>query len=413
LTADLQPNLVTTDSELLHVCERLAAAGCFAFDTEFIMEDAYRSQVCLIQTATDTEVALIDPLAGLDSTPFWNLVADPSFEVVVHAGAEDFGLCLQALGKPPSNVFDVQIAAGLVTCDYPLSLARLARNLLSVRLHKSQTLTDWRKRPLSPAQRRYASEDVVHIPAIHKWLKQRLAALGRTDWAREEFARFESVETYQPPKQDRVLRVKGAGSLDRAGLAILSELLDAREQLAEEYNRPVRAILRDHLLIELARHRWTEPEEIRALRGLHLRSSSIQRIAAAVKRALARPQEQWPALRRTVEPPPEEPGLVALLTAVLRDYCLANDLAFSWVATKEAIQQLVRAHLVDGQDVSPLVRGWRSRAIAPMLRAVLAGQLAVRVVGEGGRVRLAVNPFEATFDPHETPQTPAADNADN
>ncbi|MCP4245858.1 MAG: ribonuclease D [bacterium] len=386
-----QPLIVTTDAELDALCNRLAQARRFAFDTEFIMEDAFCSEVCLIQAATDDEVALIDPLAGVETGPFWQIVADPEIETLVHAGQEDLALCWQLIAKPPANVFDVQIAAGLVGRDYPLSLARLVRGLVGVRLHKSQTLTDWRRRPLTDAQRIYAADDVAHIPAAHAVLLKRLEEQGRLDWAREEFARFELPETYDPPKQTRLLRLKGVGSLDGEAMAVASALLDERDLLAQEYNRPARAVLRDHLLVEIARHRWTKSKQIRSLRGLHLRSASIERLTEAVGRGLAISPEERPAPPVSMEYTPEETMLTALLTAVLRDYCHAHQVAFSLTATKQTILQLICMHTREHAPPSPLSAGWRGRLVGPILTDVLAGRTAIRVTGPPNRSRLKLS----------------------
>ena len=388
--ANLEPQIITTEAQLHSLCDGLAQAGCFAFDTEFIMEDAYHSAVCLIQTATETGVALIDPLAGLNTNLFWDLIADPSIEVILHAGAEDLALCQQLTGKPPANIFDVQIAAGLVSRDYPLSLARLIQTMLGVRLHKSQTLTDWRRRPLTEAQRIYAVEDVAYLPALHHLLTERLAKANRLDWAREEFARFESPGVYDPPLKTRLFRLKGAGSLDQEGLAIASELLEVRERLAQKYNRPARAVLRDHLLLEIARHRWTLPREIRSLRGLHLRASAIEQLAKAVKRGRALPRDRWPVLPVAVERTPEEVALAILLTAVLRDFCRAHGIAFALTASKRSIEQLVHAYTRSEADTSPLSRGWRARVAGPVLGDVLQGRASIRVIGGRRRPRLEI-----------------------
>lgn len=387
---NLNPVTITQQDDLAAVCERLAQAGSFAFDTEFIMEDGYQSSVCLIQVATESEVALIDPLADIDTTPFWELVVAPHVSVSLHAGMEDLALCYQLTGKVPANVFDVQIAAGLVGGEYPLSLRRLVQSMLRVRLHKSQTLTDWRRRPLTDAQRSYAVEDVAYVPALHHVLTRRLKRAGRLEWAREEFARFEREATYEPPKQARLQRLKGAGSLDPQGLAVASELLDEREALAEHYDRPARAVVRDHLLVEIARNRWTSPQQICSLRGLHVRRSGIQRLAEAVKRGLAVPREQWPAPPESVDDTPEEVMLTALLTAVLRSFCHGHRLAFSLLATRQSIRDLVHERTRRGRSPSLLSQGWRAEAVGELLGTVLNGQAALRVTGTRTRPRLEV-----------------------
>ncbi len=392
VASNLKPNITATNSDLRSLCERLASNGRFAFDTEFIMEDGFESDVCLIQAATESEVALIDPLAELDTAPFWELVADPAVEVILHAGTEDLALCHQLTGQLPANVFDVQVAAGLVGRDYPLSLRRLVQGMLRVRLHKSQTLTDWRRRPLSEAQQTYAVEDVAFIPAVYHGLHSKLDKLQRLDWARQEFARFEELTTYEPPKQTQIQRLKGAGSLKPRSLAVASELLEERASLASDYNRPVRAVLKDHLLVEIARHRWTNPQQIRSLRGLHLRRAAFQRLADAVKRGMQVPEEQCPLPPSNIEDTPEEIILTALMTAVLRGFCHTNRLAFPLLATKQQIRERIHAHTRSGPDPSVLSTGWRADACGQLIDDVLSGHTVLRVNETNGKTELQLLP---------------------
>src|ERR1043166_171828 len=174
--------LVDRASDFDQQLHMIRQAGRFAFDTEFVGEDRYKPELCLIQIATETTQILIDPLAGLDCRSFWELVADPSAEKIVHAGSEDLAICSQQIGRPAANVFDVQIAAGLIGLGYPTSLARLTRVMTGEKLHKSQTLTDWRARPLSDEQIDYALEDVIHLPAIFAAATRKLESLGRASW---------------------------------------------------------------------------------------------------------------------------------------------------------------------------------------------------------------------------------------
>lgn len=388
---NLNPAVITKADDLRRFCDGVLAVGRFAFDTEFVMEESYAREACLIQMATEDEVALIDPLADLDTSVVWDLVADPEVEVVVHAGAEDMALCHQLTGKVPANVFDLQLAAGLVSCDYPLSLARLVHGLVRIRLHKSQTLTDWRRRPLSAEQCRYAVEDVAYLPAAYRLLVERLERTQRLDWARQEFAKFELADTYSPPKQDRLFRLKGLGSMSGQKLAVAMELLEARERLASKFDRPARVLLKDHLLVEIARNGWVKVDQIGSLRGMQLRRSAIGELADAVKRGLAVPVENCPSPPASVEETPEEQALTALLTAVLRDYCQRHSLAYPLLATKQSIRQVLQHQSGVSPIESPLQRGWRNQAVGGMIADLLEGRATIRVTGKGKRRRLCVD----------------------
>src|SRR5207237_5901381 len=120
---------------------------------------------------------------------------DPARLVVVHAGREEVRLCHLWTGQTPGNLFDLQIAAGLAGLAYPLGHAALVSRLLGVQLSKGETLTEWRNRPLTRAQIRYALDDVRYLLPLWQQLSTRLDELGRSEWAREEFERLATNAT--------------------------------------------------------------------------------------------------------------------------------------------------------------------------------------------------------------------------
>jgi len=382
------PHLIERQEQIEALCAECRADGRFAFDTEFVMEDRFESEVCLIQIATESSVALIDPFLDLDLAPIWGLVHDDQIETLVHAGQEDLALCVQHTGQVPRCVFDLQIAAGLVTTEYPVSLQKLVQSNLHIRLHKAKTLTDWRRRPLTAAQLRYGAEDVVHLLAIHRKLTRKLERLGRRDWAHAEFAKFEEMTLYRRAEQDKLCRVKGAGSLKAQELAVLQGLLEWRDEAARALNRPPRTVIRDHLLVEIARTGISSGAELRDLRGFNLSVRNTRGISDAIREALALPESRWPPTVRRDSETPQETVLITLATALLRGYCLDKNLAYGLVATKKSICDLIRFHLGERADGGDLVRGWRGDTVGKLLREFLDGERMIGVNVRDGQLRL-------------------------
>src|SRR4051812_47295594 len=178
--------LLTTDDEVRELIDHCRAAGRFAYDSEFIGELTYHPKLCVLQVASDERVALIDPLADIDLMPFWELLADPAVEKIVHAGDQDIEPVVRHLNRSPANFFDTQIAAGFCGLPYPVSLSKLVGELTGARLGKGLTFTHWDQRPLSAMQLRYAADDVRYLPAVRAELGRRLEANGHTSWAKEE-----------------------------------------------------------------------------------------------------------------------------------------------------------------------------------------------------------------------------------
>jgi ribonuclease D len=375
------PRIISTQSELDAACAAWRQAGTFAFDTEFIRDETFDAILCLIQVADADGVTLVDTMQPMDLAGFWSLVSDPALEKVVHAGKEDFELCLRATGETPHNVFDVQIACGFVGLGYPLSLARVVSGLLNKTLHKGQTMTDWARRPLTPEQLEYAVEDVRHLLAAHAKLRGRLEKYKRLEWAREEFVRFEDREHYRPPIEDRLSRVSGSGKLDALGLAILQRLMEWREKWAMEKNRPVRALVRDDILVEIARRKPTRAGDIEVLRGFPgARSPTIVRIILdLVAEARKSPPASWPEPERHRELSAVERAVQDMMVALTRWYCYENDVAYELTATTPRLRELLDHLSGEAQETPQLLTGWRAEFIGRRIEGVLRGRSEIHI----------------------------------
>jgi ribonuclease D len=377
---ELKEEIVARPEELGPCCAYLAQCSQFGFDTEFVGEDSYHPRLCLVQVATPEQLILIDPLTVGPLDEFWKLIVDPARLVVVHAGREEVRLCRLWTGQTPGNLFDLQLAAGLAGLAYPLGHGTLVNQVLGIQLAKGETLTEWRDRPLTPAQVRYAFDDVRHLLAVWQKLSERLEKLGRAEWAREEFRRLEMSTAPDDGTAERWRKLRGLGSLDRRRLAVVRALYNWREQLAAQSNRPSRSIIRDDLIVEVARRNPTRERDLQVIRGLPRRdlTAIVQTVAAA--REL--PLEQCPALTERDQDPPQVALVGAVLSAVLGDLCIRQRLAANLVANNQDIKLLVRARLnrADLPADSLLTTGWRARHILPELLAVLDGR---RLVGVG------------------------------
>ncbi len=376
---DLPEQTVTRPEDLAACCEYLAGCRQFGFDTEFVGEDTFHPRLCLVQIATNERLILIDPLTVGPLDEFWRLVTDPDKLVIVHAGREEVRLCRLWTGRVPGNLFDLQIAAGLAGLAYPLGHAALVGQVLGVRLAKAETLTEWRDRPLTAQQIRYAFDDVRYLLDLWKHIDQRLERLGRQDWAREEFNRLAANAAPDEPATEKWRKLRGLGSLDRRRLAVVREVSRWREETAARTNRPARTIVRDDLIVEIARRSPARERDLQVIRGL--RHRDLQAILDAVERAQALPLDQCPTVtERDLDPP--QVGLVSnVLIAVLGDFCARNDLAPNLVASNQDVRQLVRSRLqgIPPPPQLPLMQGWRSQHVLPHLQAVLEGRRGIRI----------------------------------
>ena len=392
----MREEIITHPEDLTACCAELAKCTCLGFDTEFVGEDTYHPSLCLVQVATLDCLYLIDPLTTGPLDAFWQLIVDPARVVVVHAGREEVRLCRLWTGHTPGNLFDLQLAAGLLGLAYPLGYGTLINQVLGVQMTKGETLTEWRHRPLTSGQIRYAFDDVRYLLPVWQRLSARLEEKGRTEWAREEFARLAINAAPEEPVQERWRKLRGLGSLDRRRLAIVQALYNWREETAAKTNRPTRAIIRDDLIVEIARRNPMRERDLQVVRGLPRRD--LDAILQTVAEARSLPIEQCPAVCGREQDPPQVGLITNVLMAVLGDVCARRNLAPNLVASTNDVKLLLRARLA-GQSLpaeSLLMAGWRSIHILPDLLAVLDGRRLLRV----GDVTA-----DAPFDYADRPET--------
>lgn len=374
---------ITTDGPLREYCHQLADAAVIAFDTEFISEDTYQPELCLIQVSAEGKLAVIDPLAGLDVTPFWEQLTTEGHETVVHAGREEFRFCYRAIGKRPCLWFDVQLAAGMVGVEYPASYGNLVAKLTGNRLPKGETRTDWRHRPLSGRQLEYALHDVVHLEAIHARLRGKLDERGRLPWLQSELEAWQD-EIEREENVERWRRVSGISGLSTRSLAIVRELWRWRDAEAERRNIPPKRVLRDDLIIELARRGTADRKRIRAVRGLQRKNliKKTSEISQCIQQALQLPTSDLPKMvRKNVTS--RVNVMAQFLATALASISRSQDIAPSLVGTVQDLRDLVAHRLQltpqDSDSLPALAEGWRAEVVGKYLDDLLLGRLAIRI----------------------------------
>ncbi|MEO6808246.1 MAG: HRDC domain-containing protein [Isosphaeraceae bacterium] len=389
------------------LADHLRAEARFAFDTEFVSEDTFEPVLCLVQVATRDRLAVIDPMAVGDMRPFWNVVNDPAIEVVMHAAGEDLRIDRFQTGRLPDRVVDVQLAAGMVGYPYPMSLGNLVDRILGVTVSTGETRTDWRRRPLSPEQLRYALDDVRHLLVVADQLGDRLAKLGRTAWADQEYhALVESIS--HRDDHSRWRRLPGLHHLNRRGLEIARRLVDWRRDDARRTNRPLRAVLKDDLLVGIAKRQPSSRRDLEALRDFnrHHLASKAGEILDVITEAQRVAVEDLPehSLRHD-----EGPGLsmvVSLLAATLNHCSAREQVAASLVGTVADLKDLVRWHVQgEPEDRRPdLAQGWRGEVCGRALMDVLSGRRTLRIVDPLADVPVALD--DAPDDEPASPKGP-------
>ena len=376
--------LITRQDEFDALCDHIVEQGIVAFDTEFISEHSFHPQLCLLQFATADRATAVDPFEVTDLRRWWEIMADDKTTVVVHGGQAEIRFCYVQARLDAQRLVDVQLAEGLIGTSYPLGYATLVNRVLGKRLRSSQTRADWRHRPLGTKQLDYALDDVEFLLAVWQQQSKTLDRMQRTPWCEVECQRLilqNGAEFDRPPWE----RVSGIHRLDRRALATAMELATWRDSLARQRNIPLRRILRDDLLIDLAQRQPTTIHEVlgnRDMKRPHFRENAAE-ILAAVQQSLEIPNEKLPKTirNRKDNSVAEEQVLTKLLSLALANRCAELNVSAQIVGTSADIRDLIR-WFVNGKpngQIPRLMEGWRGEVCGDLLTDLLDGKISLRV----------------------------------
>ena len=346
-------------------------------DTEFISEGRFEPALCLLQLATENGIWILDPLKVPDLRDLWDELVSPERELVAVAARQEIRFCLKGADRPPAKILDLQIAAGLVGYGYPLSHTNLVQRILGQKIHGGESFTDWRRRPLTPVQLKYAADDVRYLLEMRARLLRRAEQMKRLSWIDDECRR--PIELVQ--NEQEKWRVSGSARLNRRQLAALREVWRWRNGAAQHRNMPAARVLSDAMLVEVARRSPVSVDDLFAIRGLDRRllRDTEEDIVDAVKAAQALPEAQLPGSERK-DDPPQVAVLAKLLSVAAGGLAAEHDVDPALLATTADLQELVRWYLhQDGMPKPPLLQGWRADLVAEPLLGFLSGERCVRV----------------------------------
>ena len=381
----MKETYIDNAADLRALCRRFAGADWLTLDTEFIRETTYYPRLCLIQLADDETAACIDPLVINDLETLRELMMNPAVTKVLHAGSQDMEIFHHLWGEPPRPVFDTQPAAALAGLGDQIGYAKLVETLTGTRLAKGHSRTDWAQRPLDEAQIRYALDDVIHLRAVYRKLRRQLAEQGRLEWLRADFERLMSPQSYHIEPLDTWKRCKGWQRLKGVQLAALQQLAAWREETARARNRPRGRILKDDLLLEIARRMPRDPAQLGKLRGLDrgLLKQHGKTLIERIEAARRLPREQWPRPPERPDPPDaQQQARADLLQCLLRLKAAEHQISPTSLATRKELEAIA------GGDLDrPLLQGWRGELVGDALRGLLDGRLRL-AIGDDAKVRI-------------------------
>ncbi|MEM8773779.1 MAG: ribonuclease D [Pseudomonadota bacterium] len=378
--------LTTTDA-LVEFCERAAEAPYVTVDTEFLRERSYYSKLCLVQLALpgddENDAVIVDPLEEeLSLDPLYALFRNTKVVKVFHAARQDLEIFHVDADLIPAPLFDTQIAAMVCGFGEQVGYETLVRKIAKTSLDKTSRFTDWSRRPLSDAQKKYALADVTHLRVIYEFLEKKLRETKRDRWVAEELEVLTNPETYIQRPDDAWKKVK-TRNLSAKFLAIVRELARFRETHAQQRNIPRNRVFKDDAMLEIASMKPAKTKDLSRLRLLlrEARQGDIaEGIIAAVKAGIDCPTEDLPEPDRSRENLKVNPALADLLRVLLK----AKTEEFS-VASKLIASAADLDAIAAGERNVPALKGWRADVFGQDALRLCRGEIAL--AADGRRIR--------------------------
>lgn len=372
---------ITGSARLAEFCERLAQSPYVIVDTEFMRENTFYPDLCLVQLSDGKEAAAVDPKAnGIDLKPMLDLLTENEDVLkVFHAGGQDIEIFYNLTGKTPHPMFDTQIAAMALGQGEQIGYSNLVDLWLSIKLDKGARFTDWSRRPLDKRQLDYAVADVTHLSTIFPMMLDKLKEMGRGQWLDHEMERISNVENYRndPDKAWRRVKIQ---SRKPDVLGRLKALAAWREREAKHKNIPRGRIMKDETLADIAAHPPKAQNDLTKVRGLSgaWRSNEIgERLMLAIEGAEPISREDMPQRSRSGNGGGKDGALVAdLLKLLLKIRSREINVASRLIVKAEELERLANGE----REGLKLLTGWRFEQFGSDALDLVEGRLAFAVV---------------------------------
>lgn len=294
-------------------------------------------------------------------------MANKDIVKIIHSGSQDMMLFQSLFGVLPNSVFDTQIAASFLDMGEQISYAAMVESLLSVTLDKSQSRTNWAKRPLSEAQIHYAADDVRYLHSAREELLKLLGNSSRRNWVEQENKELTNPDKYALTDERLLKTVKGSQSLKPEQQAVAQALANWREQTAKEKNKPRRWILADALVMELAQQ---QPDTLQQLKQLENIGPSQLKIGEQLLELVACGQKIPSKDRQANHTGPlsnEQKSLLKKIQKLIRETAQKESISPSLIGSRRSIESLIR-----GNQKQPLLSNWRYELVGRDIEALLA-----------------------------------------
>ena len=369
-------NLIDTDEKLKDFCKILKKQDFITVDSEFLREKSYYPYLCLLQIGYDGGSAIVDPIAKVDLSPFFDVLQDEKIVKVFHAGRQDVEIFYNLTGELPQNIFDTQIAAMVCGFGENVSYGNLVKEICGVELDKSCRLTDWSFRPLDEEQLEYALHDVTYLVDCYKFLLKNMQQNNRLDWIKEETSEIYDLKHYQINPEDMWHKIKHNIHSSQF-LSALKYLCMWREKRAQKFNTPRQSIIKDEVLINLASSRPRNQTELKMVRNIKCDVVN-GRLGAEILEALEDARnnplndaECRSDKQKETHVQRKDQSLLEMLRFLLKLLCYEQNIVTRLVATEDDLRDFIY------DEPTGIMQGWRYDIFGQFAEKLKNGELSI------------------------------------
>ena len=346
-----------------NISQNLSGYARLGVDTEFMREKTYFAQLCLIQISTPEAIYCVDPLVDSGQSEFWKQLLTDSW--VVHSARQDIEVVYQTTDTMPREIFDTQIAAGLLGLPAQMGYAGLVKELFDVDMAKSHTRADWTRRPLPDAFLEYAAEDVEYLLPAADILGEKLDKKGRLEWAQQDSKLLLNTQLYDISGEQAIERLKGARNFRGPKRAAAVRLAAWREEEAIRRNRPRQWILRDNVLLDVAYQLPSTEKQLDNIEGMP--PKVVSRAGKALIDAVGASGSDENGYQPPRPPDEAQKALLKEMQSQVADCAKDLDIAAETVASKRELSSVI----ISGARDSRVFQGWRKDLIGEELLKLL------------------------------------------
>lgn len=369
-------NIIECNKELETFCDELNKQKFITVDTEFLRENTYYPNLCLIQIACNDCEAIIDPIAGnLNFEPLFKVFNNKNVIKVFHSARQDLEIIINLCGKIPEPICDTQVMAMVCGFGTAVSYANLVEKLLDVKIDKSSRFTDWSRRPLSQKQLDYALSDVTYLKDVYLQLQSKISDMNRDSWVLEEMQILKSKETYFPDKENLWKKLNPKGN-SRKFLGIVKELVKWREGKAQYLNVPRNRVLRDSIILEIAA---SAPDTIEKLSKMRVAGKAVikhsERILKTINHVNSLDENELPEIKSSKRKSDEDLALIEMIKLLLKIVSAKNEVATKIIADSDQVKILATDDVE--KESLPAMHGWRYEIFGKYVKLMIEGKIAL------------------------------------